>query len=138
MSLRPILLDTCAAIWLLEEPSLPTHATEKLDEAAREGAGIFISPISAWEIGMLVAKGRLALSAEPEAWFRAALQAGPRLAQLTPEILLRSSFLPGALHGDPADRILASTARHLDYRLMTTDRRLLAYAEEGHMRAIAC
>jgi PIN domain nuclease of toxin-antitoxin system len=109
-----------------------------MDEAEAEGAGVFVSPISAWEIAMLVAGCRLALSAEPEVWFRALLDAGIGLAPLTPEVLSRSSFLPGEIHGDPADRILASTARMFDYRLMTRDRRLLDYAAEGHIHALAC
>jgi PIN domain nuclease of toxin-antitoxin system len=57
---------------------------------------------------------------------------------MPPELLLLSSFLPGSPPTDPADRIIAATAREYGYTLMTRDSRLLAYAEEGHIRALAC
>ena len=97
-----------------------------------------MSPITAWELGLLVSKGRISLSREPVAWFDALLATGVELAPLAPSILIGSSFLPGAMLRDPADRILAATARALDYRLMTRDERLLEYAAAGHIAAIAC
>ena len=54
------------------------------------------------------------------------------------QLLLRSSFLPGSPTGDPADRILAATAREYGFTLVTRDRALLAYGEQGHIRALAC
>lgn len=57
---------------------------------------------------------------------------------MPPSILLGSSFLPGKPPNDPADRIIAATARDLDATLLTRDRMLLDYAEQGHIRAIAC
>ena len=83
-------------------------------------------------------RGRLALRLPPKAWFRELSEAGVRIAPLTPEVMIDSSFLPGNLHRDPADRILAATAREFGYRLMTRDRPLLAYAEAGHLQAIPC
>jgi PIN domain nuclease of toxin-antitoxin system len=53
-------------------------------------------------------------------------------------VLLDSSFLPGTFHGDPADRIIAATAREHGFTVMTRDRLLLAYAAEGHLAALAC
>jgi PIN domain nuclease of toxin-antitoxin system len=46
-------------------------------------------------------------------------------------------FLPGAPLGDPADRIIAATARAYGYRLMTRDGPLLDFGVAGHVRAIA-
>jgi PIN domain nuclease of toxin-antitoxin system len=74
----------------------------------------------------------------PGSWFQALVESGLKWAPLTPEVLIDSSFLPGTIHGDPADRILAATARAFGYRLMTRDRALLAYAEAGHLQAVAC
>jgi PIN domain nuclease of toxin-antitoxin system len=71
-------------------------------------------------------------------WFQTALDSGIDLAPMTPTILVGSSFLPGPPLRDPADRIVAATARLLGYRLMTRDAPLLRLAEEGHMQAIAC
>jgi PIN domain nuclease of toxin-antitoxin system len=97
-----------------------------------------VSIISVWELGMLDAKGRISLSIPCEAWVDAALaRTGLHLTGLTPAIALAASRLPGTLHGDPADRIIAATARALDATLITSDRRLLDYCEEGHLRARA-
>jgi PIN domain nuclease of toxin-antitoxin system len=52
---------------------------------------------------------------------------------LTPEIALESTRLPAPFHGDPADRIIAATARRFSARLLTKDRKLLAYGRQGHL-----
>jgi PIN domain nuclease of toxin-antitoxin system len=63
---------------------------------------------------------------------------GFTLADLPPEVLIASSFLPDAPFRDPADRIIAATAREYGYALLTRDKQLLAYSEKGHIRAMAC
>ena len=100
--------------------------------------GIVVSPITAWEIGTLVSRGRLALTLEPGPWFRALLMSGIRLADMPPDVLIASAFLPGSTLRDPADRILAATARAYGYRLMTRDGPLLDFAAAGHLVALAC
>jgi PIN domain nuclease of toxin-antitoxin system len=88
---------------------------------------------------MLVSKGRLQLSLEPQIWFDTLLaKPGVWLAPLTPQILLNSTTLPEVLPNDPADRIIASTARTHGCWVITRDRPLLAYAQQGHIQAIAC
>ncbi len=57
---------------------------------------------------------------------------------MSPDILIASSCLPGAAPADPADRIIAATARELGCLVVTRDRKLLAYAESGNCRALAC
>jgi PIN domain nuclease of toxin-antitoxin system len=57
---------------------------------------------------------------------------------MPPGVLIASSFLPGDMPADPADRIIAATAREYELRLVTRDRLLLAYAESGYCRALAC
>jgi PIN domain nuclease of toxin-antitoxin system len=101
--------------------------------------GVYVSPFTSWEIGTLIAKGRLQLTLSPEVWFETLLALpGVRLAALTPKILLASTCLPGTPLADPADRIIAATARTYGHIVITRDRKLLAYAAEGHMRAIVC
>lgn len=136
----PLLLDTCAAIWIAEDEPLAEPAISALDEAFDAGLGIYVSPITAWEIGLLTAQGRLVPSLSPAAWFRKLLsQPSVHLADMSPDLLIASSFLPhGDLLRDPADRIIATTAREHGCRLVTRDRLLLAYAAEGHVRAVAC
>lgn len=132
-----ILLDTCAALWSVDG-KLGQRAKQMIAEADQSSDPVLISPISGWEIGMLVAKGRIALPTSPDQWFSALLDEGVRLAPLDPTILIQSSFLPGKRLRDPADRILAATARAFNYRLMTRDRPLLEFASEGHMTAVEC
>jgi PIN domain nuclease of toxin-antitoxin system len=105
---------------------------------AIESGTLFISPIMAWEIGLLVSRGRIFLSRSPTVWFQEMLDSGVTLAAMPPRVLMDSSFLPGAPPRDPADRIMAATARAYGYRLMTRDRALLDYGEEGHVEVLAC
>jgi PIN domain nuclease of toxin-antitoxin system len=135
---RPILLDTCALIWFANNETLRAGASSALAEMETEPGGIVASPISAWEMGQLVSRGRLRVSMEPTRWFQAILDGGMTLAPLPPSVLVASSFLPGTPLRDPADKIMAATARAFDYRLMTRDRPLLDFAAEGHLQAIAC
>jgi PIN domain nuclease of toxin-antitoxin system len=137
--MTPLLLDTCAAIWLAEAESLAQEATQVLEEAYGAGPGVYISPITAWEIGLLNSRGRLTLLIKPQLWFQRLFDVLRfRLADMSPQVLIASSFLPGAPPRDPADRIIAATAREYGYRLMTRDRTLLAYAEQGHLQAVSC
>lgn len=138
MIARPILLDTCALIWIASGDTLTSEAETALQQAQDSGTRVLVSPITAWEIGMLVSKGRLALTTPPLKWFQAILDIGIELAALSPEILIASSTLPGPLLRDPADRIIATTARDGGYRLMTRDRPLLDFAADGQVAAIAC
>jgi PIN domain nuclease of toxin-antitoxin system len=137
--MSPILLDTCAAIWLVEGEVLAQPASHALAVASDGGCDAFVSVITAWELGMLVSKGRLNLPLAPLAWFEGVL-AKPQiaLAEMTARIWVASSFLPGSPPADPMDRIIAATAREHGFRLMTRDRTLLRYAEQGHLLAIAC
>jgi PIN domain nuclease of toxin-antitoxin system len=133
--LSTVLLDTHALVWLVE-------GDERLAPAARRAIAqadrVWLSAITPWEIGMLVAKGRLTLRQDVQDWTDCVLALpGIGIAALVPEIAIASTRLPGALHGDPADRIIAATARHLDALLITADEKLLAYAATGQLRALA-
>ena len=81
---------------------------------------------------MLNARGRLQLLIKPERWFANLLEApNVMLAELTPELLIASSYLPGKPPNDPTDRILAATARDLGAVLITRDYELLGYGKQG-------
>lgn len=137
--MTPLLLDTCAAIWLAEGETVSGQATQALDSAAKNGVPVYVSPMTAWEIGLLVARRRIAITMVPEAWFTKLLAVpGLRLAELSPAILIQSSFLPGSPPRDPVDRIIAATARENGYRIVTRDKLLLDYAGEGHVKALPC
>jgi PIN domain nuclease of toxin-antitoxin system len=135
----PLLLDTCAVIWVAEDQRISETAALALDEAHAADQFVYVSPITAWEVGLLVARGRLTMIVKPQLWFGRLLDiANMRLADMTPDLLISSSFLPGEPPRDPADRIIAATAREYGYTLMTRDRLLLGYAEQGHIQAVCC
>jgi PIN domain nuclease of toxin-antitoxin system len=135
----PLLLDTCAVIWVANDQPIGKEARSAIAAALAADDSVFVSPITAWEIGLLAARGRISLRMSPQKWFDRLLDApGVRLADMPPSVLIASSFLPGEQPADPADRIIAATAREYDFRLVTRDRRLLAYAESGYCRALAC
>jgi PIN domain nuclease of toxin-antitoxin system len=134
-----LLLDTCAAIWISTEQRMTRQSEDALQSARANGDKIYVSPITAWELGLLVSRGRLNLQMAPERWFSRLMQApGLHLSPLSPSMLIAASFLPGQAPRDPADRVLAATAREHNYRLVTRDRKLLDYADEGHIQALVC
>ena len=98
-----------------------------------------MSPITAWELGLLAARGKLPAAKEPIDLFEEVTAVpGVVLTSLTPSMLVASSFLPGTLNSDPADRIIVATARTLDLTIITRDKAILAYAKQGYVRAIEC
>lgn len=133
-----LLLDTCALIWVFAGEPIAAPARAAVADAAERGA-LHISPISAWEIGLLAAKGRIALSMPPTRWVaRALAHPGVTIAPLDPETLVESSFLPSTPPADPADRIIIATGRALGLSVVTRDSVILDYAEKGHVRATPC
>ena len=79
----PVLLDTCAVIWLMSRATLAPASLTAIRAAQTASLGVYISPFTAWEIGTLVAKGRLHLTLTPEVWFERVLALpGVRLAGL--------------------------------------------------------
>lgn len=88
---------------------------------------------------MLAAKGRFATTLPPRVGFARLLALpGVELADMTPDILISANELPWKVHADPADRILIATARELGLRIVTRDRKILDYADKGHVLAMAC
>ena len=135
-----LLLDTCTLIFMTQRARLAPAATELLQAASAAGGGsTYISPITAWEVGMLTAHGRLQLLIRPERWFANLFEApGVRLADMSADVLIASSYLPGRPPKDPTDRIIAATARELGATLVTRDRALLGYGEQGHIAVVEC
>ena len=134
-----LLLDTCAVIWVATDAPLHEPFASQLRETGVEDDPLLVSPMTAWEIAMLTAKGRLALALDPLTWFnRFCASPGVGLAGMSPAMLIASCSLPGLPPADPVDRILAATARAFGHTLVTRDRRLLDYGKQGHVRAMPC
>ena len=51
-------------------------------------------------------------------------------------VAVGSNSLPADPPGDPVDRIIVATARHLDALLVTADRKILSYAKAGHVKVL--
>lgn len=123
-----ILLDTHAWVWWVSNPEkLSTPARKRIDEAAADRK-VFISSISAWEVAMLAARGRLKLTIDIKDWI-ARSESLPffHFIPVTNQIAVKSINLPGKLHSDPADRIIIATAMIQEAVLITADDKILEY-----------
>jgi PIN domain nuclease of toxin-antitoxin system len=125
-------------MWMVDN-RLSQSASGALTEAWQAGISTFVSPVTAWEIGVLASRGRFKSPDPPLRWFeRVVAQQGIQLSALPAKVLLESSLLPGTPPRDPADRIIAATAREFGLTVMTRDRALLDYANAGYLNAIPC
>ena len=137
-----LLLDTHTAIWLAEGIELQKAILAEIVAAGLKGE-VYVSPISAWEIGMLATRQNPArarrFEPDPERWF-ADLMALPAIkpAPFNGDIAIAASYLPAPFHSDPADRLLVATARHMDIPIVTRDGLILAYGKAGHVKTLAC
>ena len=124
-----VVIDTHVLVWWVSESgTLSTAAKRALKNATKSGSEVLISSISAWEIAMLVEKGRLVLSMDVERWLDEVAQIdGVRFVPVDNEIGIKSAVLPGTFHKDPADRMIVATARKLAVPLVTADEKIIRY-----------
>lgn len=135
-----VLLDTCAVIWLGNGDRMSASGLAAIQQAAATGE-VFISPVSAWEIGYVHVdpKKNITFQPSPLLWLQAfLLRPGVRIVPLSLTAAVDASALPGPIHADPADRMLIATARELGASIVTRDRRILDYGRLGHVDVIAC
>lgn len=132
-----LLLDTHVWLWIEADPDrLNKAARTRIKQDARVGR-LWVSVMSVWEIGMLIAKDRIRLSMPVDEWVRQACATpGLQMLGLAPEVALESTRLPESPHGDPIDRLLIASARQHNLTLVTADEKILAYAKLGHMKAL--
>lgn len=130
-----IILDTHALLWWAsgDTGQLSALAAQAI-EAELNGGQIRVSSISAWELAMLVAKGRIALSMDIGEWLSVVSQIeAVSFMPVDNEIAVKSVELPGEFHKDPADRIIVATARKFAAPLVTADDKIRGYP---HVRTI--
>jgi len=124
-----VLLDTHIWIWIMLGESKLSQAFKNFINS--EGSEIFVSPISIWEIGMLVQKNRLEMEMDVLDWVERSLNATKlQLFPMTPRIAIQSTRLPGEIHADPADRILIASAHEEGAVLVTCDEKIILYGKD--------
>jgi PIN domain nuclease of toxin-antitoxin system len=119
-----LLLDTHIWVWTELEPwRLGSVLHNELASPQNE---LFLSPVSVWELVLLVEKKKISIAADFGEWVNASfedlqIQEAPFSFAVAHE--LRFTQLP---HKDPGDRFLVATARVYNFTLVTADENLLA------------
>ena len=113
-----LLLDTCALLWLASgDPALSEKARSLIENAEI----LYVSPVTAWEIAVKAAKGKIQLPLSPREWFDAVVKLYDiTVLKLTADDMLKSAELPW-LHKDPADRFIIATALKNGFMVVTAD-----------------
>ena len=122
--MKRFLLDTHIWLWAALEPHKLTSEVHNL--LANPKPDLFLSPISLWELSVMVQKKRFALKEDFEVWVQRSvsdlrLQEIPLNWQVATEMRF---ILPN--HKDPADGFLAATAIAFDLILITSDQKLIS------------
>ncbi|MCC3751744.1 MAG: type II toxin-antitoxin system VapC family toxin [Halorhodospira halophila] len=125
-----IVLDTHALLWWANgDAQLSPHALAAIEHEIQADDGeVLISAISAWEIALLVEKGRLTLSMTTDDWLNTVEEIeGVRFVPLDAATAVESTRLPGDFHKDPADRMIVALARRFNAELIAADEKITAY-----------
>ena len=131
-----LLLDTSALLWwTMGDPRLGSRTRQTLEHTFQQRT-IYLSAITAWEIGLKQERGKLLLPQPADAFLDAVTAIGGlRWLSLTRDDALASTRLPNLDHKDPADRMILAMARRRNLMLLTSDGVLLDYAAAGHVAA---
>ena len=117
-----VVLDTCAAL-ALAAGTLPDDASAALRQASEAR----VSVVTAWEIAIKVASGKLGLAVPPARWFAILLEHHQlRDVPLDAETVCAAAALP-PIHRDPFDRAIVALARTHDATILTSDERIRRY-----------
>ncbi|MBI4701404.1 MAG: type II toxin-antitoxin system VapC family toxin [Deltaproteobacteria bacterium] len=129
-----MLLDTHAWLWLWTQPERLSRRAAAAIRGALRGGGIGVASISLWEVAMLIAAGKVRPYEPAERWIaRLVRETGVVVRELTPAVATLATQFPASFPRDPADRIIAATARDAGTALVTADSRI---AESPLVRAI--
>ena len=135
MGVLNISLDTHVLIWWVNgDPQLSGPASARIDQELGTHSGLLVSAISAWEVAMLINKGRLALAMDIQSWL-AEIASIPavKFVPIDPTLAVKSTSLPGTFHSDPADRMIVALAREQSVPLISADKKIQAY---DHVRTL--
>lgn len=120
-----LLLDTVTFLWLIgDSPQLSPEARRLFLDLENE---CHLSVVSAWEICVKHALGKLPLPDKPESFVpQQRVAHGIQSLALSESAVLKLSLLP-AVHRDPFDRMLACQALAHDMTVLTPDAKIRAY-----------
>jgi len=119
-----LLLDTHIWIWNDLEP---WKLTSDINRAlANPENQLWLSPVSIWEITVLLEKRRINLKQDFRSWADESVRdLQLQEAAITWEVAHEMRYMLLG-HRDPADRFLVATARVYDMTLVTADERLMS------------
>ncbi len=118
-----VLLDTHVVVWwYLDAPELPAAFRKHLEHLESKGEQASVCAISLWEIAKLAERGRLQLNRTVDELLET-LENDPlfSVVPISSKIAAESTRLGASFHKDPADQLIAATARCHGLRLMTCD-----------------
>jgi len=120
-----ILLDTCTFLWIITDaPELSSHARDLFINPLNE---VFLSSVSAWEISIKYALGRLPLPEPPERFIPSQrIKHEIENLPLEEEAALHILKLP-EFHRDPFDRMLVCQSIVHGLIILTPDKLILQY-----------
>jgi PIN domain nuclease of toxin-antitoxin system len=136
--LTALLLDTHAWIWFAAGDARLAKHSRLLGRVLEEGS-LLLSAISVYEAALIGRetqegrrRGRQALWMRPsvERWLHDAL-VGTRVVQVPIDAEIAAAAALSALHADPFDRLVVTSALRVKARLVTADEKIAAFAREA-------
>jgi PIN domain nuclease of toxin-antitoxin system len=120
----PVILDTCALLWLAEgSPRISRLTRRKMQESNV----LYVPAVSGLEIARKVYQGRLHLPLPPADWFGQMIQEhGLTELPVDLKICLHAAGLPH-IHDDPVDRLIIAAAKIYQCEVVTSDERFAEY-----------
>ena len=114
-----LLLDTHAFLWFASgDRRLSRRARAAMET---EGAELYISAASVWEMAIKASLGRLTLPAPVDSYMTEKIAEGYRMTAVTGAQAAAVQQMPFH-HRDPFDRLLVAQARAEGYPIVTRDR----------------